>query len=130
METWYSTCTRIRGGALHKACTHHPFNFIIPGWRTDSGNGEDVFPSAPGPSAVSGWPDNPRIFDRFLTDTVASVARRSTAASVRLQGLFPFLSAPQMARCVRARAATMCGGIRTRPKGMQIDCHAFDAAVL
>jgi hypothetical protein len=33
-------------------------------------NGEDVFPERAGPSAVSGRPDNPRIFDRFLTDTV------------------------------------------------------------
>jgi len=42
---------------------------------------------------------------------------------------FPLLSAAQMARCLRARPAKMCGGIRTRAKVIQLDCRAFDATV-
>ena len=34
-----------------------------------------------------------------------------------------------MARCLRARPAKMCGGIRTRAKVIQLDCRAFDATV-
>ena len=101
---------------------------LFPEERTAE-NGEDVFPSAPEPSAVSGRPDNTRIFDRFLTDTVRQrcpqVYSRLRSSAVPLA----LAVAPQMARCVRARAARMCGGIRTRPIGMQLDFHAFDAAV-
>ncbi len=42
---------------------------------------------------------------------------------------FPLLSAPRMARGVRARAAKMCGGVRTHRKGSQLDGHSFDEAV-
>ncbi len=61
------TGTRIRVGALHKAAPTTLSNLFLP----RSGKMEKTSsPSAPGPSAVSGRPDNPRIFARFLTDTV------------------------------------------------------------
>ena len=44
-------------------------------------NEDDDFPSASGPSAVSGRPYNPRIFDRFLTDT--SLQLRARGAKIR-----------------------------------------------
>ena len=73
---------------------------------------------------MSGRSENPRIFDCFQSELPASVApglELVRGAPKRL-----FLAAQTVD--VRARAAKMCGGSRTR-QAVLLDRHAFPATV-